>query len=253
MPIFRIGAKLHYFAHVPKCGGVSVDSYLMERFGPIALREPDRFKLEPQQRWSRTSPIHMPAATLKHMIPSEWLSSSFAVVRHPVRRVISAFCFARDHHRYLPLNTDFNTWFQEATSWVLSDSFRYGGHFAPMSSFVPEGSRIFRLEDGLDQVIPYLDELDGKSDGPRHIAVKNVGRWRGIEAAPVPTDETLALIETVYAEDFERFGYERVRSLQSLAALPDLPTLSTKDLPPMGRSQRLTTRLVRTLSRKAGL
>jgi hypothetical protein len=253
MPIFRINNDLHYFAHVPKCGGSSVDTYLMERFGPIALHDLHRFTLPPQTRWSRTSPQHIPAAILKLIVPPDWLRSSFAVVRHPVRRVISAFCYARDMHGHLPLATEFNSWFREAATWMLTDSFRIDGHFAPISSFVPEGSRIFRLEDGLDQIIPYLDELAGNSDGPRHIAARNVGRWRGIEDAPVPTEETLALIETVYADDFDRFGYERVRSSEALSALPDLPALPTTDLPPISRHRRLKARLVRTLYRKAGL
>jgi hypothetical protein len=253
MPIFRINTDLHYFAHVPKCGGSSVDAYLMERFGPLALHDLDRFKLPPQNRWSRTSPQHIPAAILKLVVPPDWLRSSFAVVRHPVRRVISAFCYARDHHGHLPLATEFNSWFREAASWALNDAHRIDGHFAPISSFVPEGSRIFRLEDGLDEIIPYLDELAGNSDGLRHVTARNIGRWRGIEDAPVPTDETLALIETVYAEDFDRFGYERVQSTAALSALPDLPTLSDTDLPPRSSGQRLKTRLVRTLFRKAGL
>jgi hypothetical protein len=253
MPIFRIESDFHYFAHVPKCGGVSVDTYLMERFGVIGLREPNRFNLPPDKRWSRTSPVHIPAATLKTMFPADWLRSSFAVVRHPVRRLISAFCFARDHHGHLPLSTDFNAWFQGAASWVLDDPFRLGGHFAPMVSFVPEGSRIFRLEDGLDAIVPYLDDLEGRSSGPRGISASNVGRWRGGEAAPTPTSETLALVTRLYAPDFERFGYTPIDDPTALADLPDLPVLSTTGSPPVPPPPSLKGRMIRTLSRKAGL
>ncbi|MCU0829870.1 MAG: sulfotransferase family protein [Tabrizicola sp.] len=253
MPIFRIDNSFHYFAHVPKCGGVAVDSYLLERFGTIGLREPNRFNLPPDKRWSRTSPVHIPAATLKSVFPAEWLRSSFAVVRHPIRRLISAFCFARDHHGYLPLSTDFNAWWREAARWVPDDPFRLGGHFAPMVSFVPEGARIFRLEDGLDPIIPYLDDLDGRSRGSRHIAPTNVGRWRGSEGPPVPTAETLALANRLYAQDYERFGYSPVTDPKALDTLPDLPVLSTTGSPPSPSPSSMKTRILRTLVRKAGL
>jgi Sulfotransferase family len=253
MPLFRINSDLHYFAHVPKCGGMAVDTYLMMRFGTIGFRDPNRFNLPPEQRWSRTSPVHMPVTTLRDMIPPEWLKSSFAVVRHPVRRLVSAFCFARDFHRYLPLSTDFNTWFHNVAPRVLADPFLLGGHFAPMVSFVPEGARIFRLEDGLDPIIPHLDKLAGDCGGPRHIAASNVGQWRGSEAAPVPSAETLALINRLYAGDFERFGYAPVADPEALTALPDLPVLPTTGSAPIPPPLSRKNRFLRTLTRKAGL
>jgi len=42
MPIFRINDQLHYFAHVPKCGGSAVETYLTRRFGPLGFNEPVR-------------------------------------------------------------------------------------------------------------------------------------------------------------------------------------------------------------------
>lgn len=252
MPLFRINNDLHYFAHVPKCGGTSIEIYLAERFGPIALRDLNRFKLPPNLRWSRTSPQHVPAETLPGLIPADWIASSFAVVRNPVRRAISSFYYARDKNRHLPLAIEFNAWFQEAARWIPEDPFRLDGHFAAQTSFVPDGARIFRLEDGLEPLVPYLDGLAGNSDGPRSMPVVNVGRWRSEEEPPELSDQTLALLHQVYAADFARFGYPAPLRPGEAAALPDLPVLSATGRPPVPRRRSLRHRAVRYLLRRAG-
>ena len=43
MPIFRHDGALYFFAHVPKCGGQSVEDYLSRRFGPLAFLNNDYY------------------------------------------------------------------------------------------------------------------------------------------------------------------------------------------------------------------
>ena len=250
MPIFRINDKLHYFAHVPKCGGTSVEAYLSDRFGRLGFHEPGRHLIAVDQRWGKGSAEHIPVACLDRIIPSDWLATSFAVVRHPVRRLISAFCFARDVRQRFPLSTDINTWFQEASSWIGKDPFQHSAHFAPQSILVPNGTRIFRLEDGLDQIVPYLDALAGNTDGPREILAKNVGKWRADAAPPNLTQNTLGLIAEVYAVDFARFGYDAPVSIEAAKILPDLPSLTATGKPPVPSRRPFLQRLYRGLQKK---
>jgi hypothetical protein len=37
MPLFRLNSEVHVFTHVPKCGDTSIEAYLEERFGTLAL------------------------------------------------------------------------------------------------------------------------------------------------------------------------------------------------------------------------
>lgn len=253
MPIFRIDHQLHYFAHIPKCGGASVEEYLIDRFGPLGLRDVHEEEVLKSHRWIRSSPQHVPVMALDRLIPSEWFTSSFAVVRHPVRRLISAYFFSRDVVGRIPLSTEFNAWFEEAATWIGKEPYRNGGHLEPQATFIPRGSRIFRLEDGLDQIVPYLDQLAGKSDGQREVPARNVGRWRNEEAPPTLTQKTLDLVATVYADDFARFGYALPTSTDSVATLPDLPKLASTGQPPLPRGRSLTGRIRRYLYRRAGL
>src|SRR5690606_34944645 len=91
MPVFRIGDRLHYYAHVPKCGGSSVEAYLKARFGGLAFLNTRFLDLPEARRWTRSSPQHLPWDAFTRLVPADWIASSFAVVRHPVRRLVSAF------------------------------------------------------------------------------------------------------------------------------------------------------------------
>jgi hypothetical protein len=251
MPIFSIGGDLHYFAHVPKCGGTSVESYLTERFGPLGFLEKGRYRIPMDLQWNRTSGDHVPVEALHRLIPADWLVSSFAVVRHPVRRLISAFFFARDITHKVPAATDFNIWAVETLARIPQDPYLFGGHVRPQTALVPDGSRIFRLEDGLDPIVPYLDALAGNAKGPRQITSKNVGKWRSKDPAPVPTDEVLAMIARVYGEDFARFGYDTPEDVDTARALPDLPLLAATGRPPAPRRRPLMARIYRRLRTSA--
>lgn len=252
MPIFRIGDKLHYFAHVPKCGGTSVEAYLDQRFGKMAFQEPLRRNMPEAEIWSRTMAQHIPMAALNRLVPPDWIASSFATARHPVRRMISIFFFWRDHVPLIPLHTDFNDWCAEAIPRMARDPFRYDGHLQPQTAFIPQGARVFRLEDGLDGIPAYIDGLTGTSDGPREMPVKLVGRWRAEENPPEPSEATLALIAETYAEDFTRFGYEMPATSAAVRALPDLPTLAATGKPPEPVKRSFSNRLYRNLLKRAG-
>lgn len=251
MPIFRINDKLHHFAHVPKCGGTSVEAYLTERFGPLGFFESGRHLIPMDLRWSRTSAEHVPVDVLHRLIPAEWLASSFAVVRHPVRRLISAFFFARDITLKIPISTDFNIWALKSLSRVPQDPYLLEGHLRSQTALVPKDARIFRLEDGLGLIVPYLDALAGNSDGPRQFAVKNIGGWRGDDPDPVPTAEVLALLAQVYHEDFARFGYDAPVNASAARVLPDLPVLAATGKPPTPRRRPLMIRIYHRLRARA--
>ena len=113
MPIFRVGDRLHYFAHVPKCGGSSVERYLRARFGALAFVDSRHLDRPAALRWSRSSPQHLALSDFRRLVPSEWISSSFAVVRHPQNRLISAFRFQVEVERSIAAIWTIDEWFDD--------------------------------------------------------------------------------------------------------------------------------------------
>ena len=218
MPFVRCETGLIYFAHVPKCGGTAVEQYLRGRFGKLALQDGKFLMRPPRQRWSKSSPQHITVADLEHLIPLEFFAMSFAVVRHPVDRLVSLFRYQRDIVRRIAPDTGFTPWLAALPEQFADKPYALDNHPRPMNDFVPRDARIFRLEDGLEPVSTWLDTLPGGRRAHQPIIERNSyaqklaqkGHTPGPKVAPTPADH--ARIAEIYGMDFERFGYEPTQS-----------------------------------------
>lgn len=209
MPVVRAGDKWLYYAHVPKCAGTAVERYLEARFGPLGLRDPSFAFRDPAEAWSLTPPQHMPEAVRHEWLPDTLFDAVFATVRHPVTRLRSAFLFQRDVGRALPPDMSFQRWIETLPRSIALGPHTLHGHLRPMVEFVPDGADVFRIEEGLDAVVGWLDRVTGTADGPRAIAPANVlaDRIGGTPEAVQLTPRVVDTVATLYAADFDRFGY----------------------------------------------
>lgn len=221
MPIVRIGTDLVYYAHVPKCAGSSVEAYLAERFGPLAFLHKPHYTRPPALRWSATSPQHIAVTDLDILFPPGFFRASFAVVRHPARRILSAYAYHQDRRR-IALWTPFDRWLAQVSRGRDRAPFVYDNHPRPMADLVPEDAAVFRLEDGLDPLVDWLDGIAGDRGGPRRIEASNTqdDGWRTpkkpwkrwlkarLRARPPVLDEAFCRkIHALYEVDYDRFGY----------------------------------------------
>ncbi len=209
MPIFRHDRALHYFAHVPKAGGRSVEDYLRRRFGRLSMIDDGHHDRNRRSNWLRTTPQHAAVADIEVLFPTEWFASIFAVVRHPIARLVSAFNFQSTVWRQIPVGMSFAEWFDEYRALSRVYPYYYDNHLRPQVDFVPEGARIFRLEDGMDGLTEWLDEVTG-STAP-DVKIPHVNASRPVQSAYYETEQlprdALGAIAEFYAADFERFGY----------------------------------------------
>jgi hypothetical protein len=224
MPIVRAESKLIFYAHVPKCGGSTVQDFLRGRFGQIAF-EDRRHNMHPvTQRWSKTSPQHIDRASLSRLFPDGFFDSSFTIVRHPVSRVISCYHFQMEVEQTISKLTSFNDWLLDLAEGFEEDPFQFDNHVRPMDEIVPPGAKVFHLEHSLDGLVPYFDEVTGNKDGPRLIGHANKrGEFAKASSGKVePTKQDLDLISSIYGKDFDRFGYVLDRK-EPLADKPHIP------------------------------
>ena len=213
MPIVRITGQLIYFAHVPKCAGTAIERYLQIRFGPLGFRNPQHLLMPAIRRWSKSSPQHIDFDALQRLIPESFFAASFAVVRHPLDRIRSVFLYQRDIEQKLDPDTTFEDWLNALPGRMKRNRFYLDNHPRPMSDFIPDAAAVFRLEDGLDPVIAWLDDLAGDVGEPRAIerfnAYSQQLNRRKLEKGPEIqiTPAVRQKVSEIYAADFKRFGY----------------------------------------------
>ncbi len=222
MPFFKTGAKLVYYAHVPKCGGSAVEHFIQGRAGQMAFVDTEYLSIDENQRWSKTSPQHINVEALSRIIPLEFFDISFTIVRHPVARVVSAYHFQMEEEGRISKNVSFSDWLEDLGEAYGENPYAYDNHLRPMSDIVPEGAHVFYLEHGLDALVPWFDDLLGNKAAPRAIHRINERSSGGEKVQPSEAD--LAQIERIYKADFERFGYEVGEKLPAAPA----PVLSAE-------------------------
>ena len=144
------------------------------------------------------------------------------MVRHPVKRLVSAFQFQVEVEGTVAPLWSVDEWFDDWLKRAAAEPFLYDSHIRPMADLVPADAAVFRMEDGLDPIVGHLDWLAGNKDGERTIAPENVRRkaMPADAARLTPSPETLARIADYYAEDFRRFGYSIDQIPKSAHAAP---------------------------------
>jgi len=242
MPLFRCAGEIHYFAHVPKCAGRSVEIYLEARFGELGFLERDFRAIPLEQRWSKSSPQHIPASLAMRLFPADWIASSFAVVRHPVSRVVSSYNYYLASVRTIPAALGIEEWFDEYLAFKRRFPYWLDNHLRPQVEMVPEAAAVFRLEDGLGALVEHLDHLAGTTTGPREIPHEH-GTPTPPGMVKIPLSAAFSSrLEAYYAADYRRFGYD-----------PD-PARPARVLAPERRSALALPRLLRhRLKRRAVL
>lgn len=210
MPIFRTGAQLLYYAHVPKCAGSALEHYMAARFGAGGFHDNQYMKQAPAERWNKTSPQHIDVGSLERLFPAGFFDAVFTVVRHPVARIVSAYHFQLEVEKSISEQVVFAEWLEDLSLGREENPFLYDNHVRPMAEIVPEGAQVFHLEHGLDQLIPWFDTLTGQKAGPRAIAkINERGAYTGGagQKAEIGPDERARIAE-LYGVDFARFGYD---------------------------------------------
>lgn len=206
MPILRVDKTLIYFAHVPKCGGSSVELYLEARFGDVAFADRHFLKQPAEGRWSKTSPQHITLDIRDRLFPAGFFDHCFSIVRHPVGRVVSAYHFQRDMEGSIAESVTFSDWLEDIPERLAAEPFAFDNHIRPMADFVPEDADLFYLEHGIDALIMWFDEVTGVQAEPRALPWHNAQADRKTERV-TPSEYDLKRIAEIYAADFERFPY----------------------------------------------
>lgn len=191
MPLAKLGQTLVFFAHIPKTGGTSVETYLRAK-GQVTMHSATELD------WLPCSPQHMHGALFEALVEPGFCDHSFAMLRDPVERMISEYRHrakrAADRGKHV---ASFDEWAPRVLKLSRNRPYLYDNHLRPQAEFVTSGMRLFRLEDGLDPVYDWIDTLGGDPCAPSRAWKRNLSH-----VAVEMTPETEAFIRDFYAVDY---------------------------------------------------
>ncbi len=238
MPLYRANGRLVLFVHVPKAGGTSIEQLLRNAGALEALRSRRRVG------GMLTTPQHMHAALYDKLIDKNIYDYGFAVVRHPMDRLLSEY-YWRDHLRIQAPPIALETW----VSWTLE---RYGrnpyvfdNHIRPQSEFISAKIELFKLEAGLDMPIEAALRALGLGVPAGERPRAKASRRRPV----VLSAQSLERVHALYQRDYEVLGYDPAQ----LPAELEIDNAPPPPVPPRRPKPNRAVRLWRSIFSNKGL
>lgn len=219
MPIIKHNGKVLYFAHIPKCGGTSVDRFARELVGGLSFHDPKFASRE--NPWTTTSPQHVEWDQMEALFSQNFFDQKFTLVRDPVDRFFSAFNHNRRIGR-ISRFTSIKSILKKLENGGSYFSNQFDNHFLPASRIAPADCKVFYLEDGLETLETWLKDVleidSAEIKIKHHNKGENVGRKiRQSKKLSVPAlgPETIAKLKSeagdrireIYREDYDRFDF----------------------------------------------
>ena len=144
-------------------------------------------------------PQHMHAGLFEPLFKRGFLDARFTVLRDPTARLVSEYRYRRGQverkgKREMP---DFQHWAERAFRLYAENPYFLDNHIRPQAEFVSDGMKLFRLENGLEPVTRWLEQLCGV-EGPV-VAHKLQGGGEPVTVSPYMRGK----IEAFYTADFK--------------------------------------------------
>ncbi|WP_339109626.1 sulfotransferase family 2 domain-containing protein [Thioclava sp. GXIMD4216] len=210
MPLLQTDSTSVFFAHVPKTGGTSVEDYLQQHYGPLSLYDPDWLgrKAAGLPRKFPCSEQHLVWADARTLFDTK-PDLVFGLVRDPLQRAISEYRFQARSFPHMQRLTQrgFSVWLAVMEAAYRRDPYVMDNHLRPQSDFLPHEATVFRLEEGMEPVVDWLQTHLGGVAGQVPHAQKSA-ECPTLQDRIAPSKADMARITRLYHKDYVRFGYQ---------------------------------------------
>jgi hypothetical protein len=210
LPLLYKNNVLCHFAHIPKCGGSSIENYCQSNDIKIAFIDRTFQALNSSQQWNISSPQHIDGYSLSRLFPVDFFDFGFAIVREPVSRIVSAFKH-QIFQKKIPKNSNISEFIKLELENISGQLGSYDNHFLPQTKFLIPGMpyEIYKLENGMDIVSQLIDSKFHNENIVEKILHYNADRSTGLinPSQVVIDDNAMAIVKEVYNDDFIKLGY----------------------------------------------
>ena len=207
MPIYSVdtgNGRLSILSiHIPKTGGTSLSNYFnlvgfTQHFGnehkairPLMICPPQHYHYDIINKLFYIPAIHY----------------SFAIVRHPLKRLISDYYWSINKSTLADKSMDINTWIPFVFNEYSKNNFFLANHIRPQHHFVgPSIKRIFKYEDGLNNIVQQVFSDCGITLSKR-IEMPTTNNTNYPNKIDI-SDNIIQMVNEFYAEDFKTFEYK---------------------------------------------
>lgn len=198
MPLIVNDSKdLINYIHIPKTGGSSIENMISKHYVYSFFHT--------AYEHGRVSPQHFDRKLFEevnfHLLPLK----NFTIVRNPLERIISEYKYRKKHNGSVKLLLDFDTFISYALTEYEKNPYILDNHIKPQSEFLLPDTKIFKLEDGLQNVIEWLRDEASLKRLDSNVTNKNSSGKEKIYMSMATFNKLL----TFYENDFKQFDYER--------------------------------------------
>jgi hypothetical protein len=206
LPVFRRDGQNILFIHVPKTGGTSVER-MFEAGGFEMLYRDGRTGAGSVNSLRTVSPQHMHASLLERTFRLDQFDRIFMLTREPVARFRSEYGM-RNSKGLVRDAEAVDAWADKAFKRYRKDPSCFDNHLRPQSEFYVPGAEVYRLEDGLENVMADLDSKVGGGLPSETLRALDRQKTAGVATHEIEVSEQLQRrLLVTYHDDFARFGY----------------------------------------------
>ena len=204
MPVFTKKDITFLFIHIPKTGGTSIEYFFIDNGFSV------KWFVSSFSAWRRqSSPQHRDRETILERLEKESIDIdfSFAVVRHPVDRLLSEYfqqCRNEDRRSKRLTSRDFAFWVDEVFRLHQKNPVYFDNHIRPQSEFLLDDTMVYHYENEHGGLLEPLVDLDKKYGLELDFNLL-ANHKQGHNKRPIEIrEETLRKIYLFYKADFEK-------------------------------------------------
>lgn len=199
MPLFQTNIGIVFFAHIPKCAGMSVERVFSQH--PTHLKNP--YLHGKGQLEFPCSPQHFHAEIVEKMFSMDAFVYCFTLVRNPYERILSEYRFRSDIAKRQKRNLEpFDTWLQKSLSIFESNPYTLDNHLRPQIEFLTPNIKIFKFENGLENIFSQIE-----ADLPNLIISRPSHTNKSKTSQSEMSIKSRETIQEFYKEDFSILEY----------------------------------------------